>query len=385
MITVVLLIIIYLSFISLGLPDTIIGVTIPALQNDFGISLATGGSLSMLVIGGTVISSFLSDRLITRFGTGKIVFFSCLMTGLALLGFSHAPSFYMLLLLAFPLGFGGGTVDVALNNYVAHHFKAHHMNWLHSFWGVGATLGPVIMSLNLEKRSWQSGFGTISAIQLSLALLLLLTLSIWKKHRSDIHAEEQVQSQEKGILKIPGIPFALGTMLIYCAAEIGTGLWGSSFLISVKGFHVDTAARFVALYYTGITLGRLISGFISFKLNNKQMIRLGITLALTGAVIIIGATQPLLLGLGFITIGLGLAPVFPAMIHETPVRFGKGISQKVIGYQMGFAYIGSAIVPPALGVLYQGVNLSLFPFTLLILIAGLFVVTESLNRVIGKN
>ncbi len=381
MITTLLLVIIYLAFISLGLPDTIIGVTIPALQDEFGISLASGGFLSMIVIGGTVVSSFLSDGIIRRFGTGKIVFLSCALTGSALLGFSLSPSFYWLLLLAFPLGFGGGTVDVALNNYVAHNFKAHHMNWLHCFWGLGATVGPVIMSWNLQTSTWRSGFSTISTIQLSLAILLLLSLSIWKKHSADDTSDTPIAST-KEIFKARGIPFALATMLFYCAVEIGTGLWGSSYLISQRGVSVDIAARYIALYYGGITIGRLLSGFVSFKLNNTQMIRHGIVLALCGISSLLLPLPNIFVGVGIVVIGLGLAPIFPAMIHETPVRFGKEISQKVIGFQMGFAYIGSACIPPLLGVLYQEVELSMYPISLLIITLLLLFVTEKLNRVI---
>lgn len=381
MVTVLLLIIIYLAFISLGLPDTIIGVTIPALQDEFGISLAFGGLLSMIVIGGTVTSSFLSDKIIKRFGTGKVVLISCLMTGTTLLGFSQSPSFYWLLLLAFPLGFGGGSVDVALNNYVATHFKAHHMNWLHSFWGVGATVGPVIMSWNLKSSTWRAGFTSIATLQLSLALLLLLSLSLWKKQKA-VKQDESENSTEKNIFKIKGIPFALTTMLFYCAVEIGTGLWSSSYLISQKGLSADISARFVALYYTGITIGRFLSGFLSFKLNNIQMIRLGILVALSGICLLLLPLPSIALGGGIIVIGLGLAPIFPAMIHETPNRFGASVSQKVIGYQMGFAYIGSAIVPPILGVLYQEVSLSVFPITLLLLGLFLLVSTEKLNSII---
>lgn len=381
MITILLLVIIYLSFISLGLPDTIIGVTIPALQQDFNISLATGGLISLIVIAGTVISSFLSDKFIKKFGTGKIVLFSCILTGSSLMGFSQSNSFYLLLILAFPLGFGGGTVDVALNNYVAHHFKAHHMNWLHSFWGVGAMLGPIIMSWNLQQKSWKSGFSTISIIQLSLALLLLISISIWKKHK-EINKNEMKSVFKGNIFKTPGIPFALVTMLIYCAAEIGTGLWGSSYLISVKDIEVSIAARYIAIYYAGITVGRVLSGFLSFKLNNTQMIRLGIILSLIGTIMLYLFVSPLIIGISIITIGLGLAPIFPAMIHETPTRFGKNLSQKIIGYQMGFAYIGSAVVPPTLGFLYQEIGLSLFPLSLLFLGLLLLLVTEKLNRLV---
>ncbi|KMQ51709.1 Permeases of the major facilitator superfamily [Chitinispirillum alkaliphilum] len=385
MVTALLLIIIYLSFISLGLPDTIIGVTIPALQKDFGIPLAAGGFLSMIVICGTVFSSFLSDNIIRKFGTGKVVLVSCLLTGFALLGFSQSPSFYWLLILAFPLGFGGGTVDVALNNYVAHHFKAHHMNWLHSCWGVGATLGPVIMSMRLNRSSWQAGFSSIAAIQLSFALLLLLSLSLWEKHK----ASEQTEQNDtvyvrKRIFSIKGIPLSLATMLLYCAAEIGVGLWGSSYLISEKSFTEDSAARLIALYYAGITTGRIASGVVSFKLNNSQLIRFGVLLASLGVILLFLPLHSSFAGAGIIITGLGLAPIFPAMIHETPVRFGKKLSQKIIGYQMGFAYIGSGFVPPLLGIIYQEAGLSFYPITLLLITSSLFLVTERLNVIIDK-
>lgn len=378
--TIILLAIIYLSFISLGLPDTIIGVTIPSLQNDFNISLATGGILSMVLIGGTVLSSFLSDKIIKKIGTGKVVALSCLLTGSSLLLFSLSPSFIFLVLLAFPLGFGGGTVDVALNNYVAHNFKAHHMNWLHSFWGLGATLGPIIMSWNLKNSTWRGGFGTISTLQLGLALLLFLSLPVWTHHSKKIPSEHH-NAPKNNVFKINGVPFALVTMLLYCATEIGTGLWGSSFLISVKGFTPTIAARFIAFYYFGITIGRLLSGFVSFKLNNNQLIKLGLSIATCGIILIVLPLPNIIIGTGVILTGLGLAPIFPSMIHETPNRFPKELSQRIIGFQMGFAYIGSAIVPPILGVIYQTINLSLFPYAQLLLLALLFVVTHKLAKI----
>lgn len=380
---IILLLIIYLAFISLGLPDTIIGVTIPALQHEFAISLATGGILSMIVIGGTVISSFLSHHIINRVGTGKVVFFSSLMTGSALLGFAFSPNFFWLLLLALPLGFGGGTVDVALNNYVANHYRAHHMNWLHSFWGVGATLGPVIMSWNLKNSSWQQGFQTISTLQLTLAFILFATLFLWDKHREQQHSADS--GSRINLFTLKGIPQVLAIMLLYCAVEIGTGLWGSSYLIDVRGFAVDRAARYIALYYGGITLGRFIAGCISFKLSNSQLIKLGILFALGGVILLLLPLPSFLIGAGVVLIGLGLAPIFPAMIHEAPNRFGKELSQRVIGYQMGFAYIGSALIPPLLGLLFQEVKLSLFPVTLLVLLTLLYMLSEAVKGIKPQN
>lgn len=380
MVTVLLLVIIYLSFISLGLPDSLAGVTLPSFQKEWGIPLASGGILSMIIIGGTVISSFFSDRIIKKLGTAKIVFLSCLTTGLALLGFSWAPSFSWLILLALPLGLGAGTVDTSLNNYVALHFKAHHMNWLHSFWGVGATLGPVIMSWNLINTSWRLGYRTVSWIQLSLALILLLSLPLWKKHQAQRSEPESAAPGKTNIFTIPGIPWALTTMVVYCALELGTGLWSTSYLVHVRGFAQENAARYTAIYYGGITAGRFLSGFISFKLTNRQLIRAGGLTALTGIILLNLPLPPALSGTGLILTGLGLAPVFPAMIHETPRRFGRDLSQKIIGFQMGFAYTGSAFIPPLLGLVYQKISVSWFPLTLLALVFILLLSTELLNR-----
>lgn len=390
MITVILLVIIYLAFISLGLPDSILGVTIPAMQADWGIPLASGGFLSMFIVCGTIVSSFFSEIIINKIGTGKIVFLSCLTTGFALLGFSLVPSFYWLILFAIPLGLGGGTVDVALNNYVALHFKAHHMNWLHSFWGVGATIGPVIMSWNLVNKNWQLGYRSISFIQLTLAIVLLVTIPIWKKHKAlnskEVKDAPDVEKNNSGnVFNIPGIRYAMVTMLLYCSLELGTGLWGSSFLIGVKGFSLDSAARFVAIYYAGITIGRFLSGFISFKLNNIQLVRYGALTSLIGIILLILPLPKAIVGGGFILIGIGLAPIFPAMIHETPARFGKDLSQKIIGYQMGFAYTGSAGFPPLLGLLYQNISVRFFPFTLLLLVILLILVSELLNKRVSEN
>lgn len=389
MLTTILLLIIYMAFISLGLPDSILGVTIPALQSDWNIPLASGGVLSMCIVGGTIISSFFSELIIKKIGTGKIVFLSCLTTGFALLGFSLSPSYFWLILFAVPLGLGGGTVDVALNNYVALHFKAHHMNWLHSFWGVGATLGPVIMSWNLVNRNWQSGYRTISFIQLSLAVILFISIPVWKRHKglksSPMEADNLSTSTRTNLFNVPGLKHALVTMLLYCSLELGTGLWGSSFLVGFKGFTIESAARFTAIYYAGITIGRFLSGFISFKLNNRDLIRYGALTSLTGVILLLLPLPKFVVGCGLILIGIGLAPIFPSMIHETPERFGKDLSQRIIGFQMGFAYIGSAAVPPLLGVLYQKINIRFFPVTLLLILTLLILSTEILNRVVDIN
>ena len=357
----ILLIIIYLAFISLGLPDSILGSAWPAIQSGWSLPLDAAGWISFLVVGSTIISSFLSGKVIKRFGTGKVTMFSCLMTGLALLGFSFAPSYIWLLVFAIPLGLGGGSVDAALNNYVATHYHAHHMNWLHSFWGVGATLGPIIMAGYLA-TSWQTGFRTISLLQLTLAAVLILTISLWPKKKEHI---EDV-SKSKGVFKIKGVKYALAIFLFYCAVEFSLGLWGSSYLVQIKGLTPATGARFVALYYGGITVGRMISGFLSFKLTNKQLILIGIYTAFVGIVLLVLPLPSWSLIIAMPVIGLGLAPIFPSMIHETPKHFGKDVSQTIVGYQMAFGGIGSAFLPPTIGFIVSKTSLGLFPYLLML-------------------
>lgn len=387
MITIVLLMIIYLAFISLGLPDSLLGVTWPVMQIEWGMQLDAVGLVAMLVTGSTIVSSFLSGHIIKGLGTGKVTFLSCAMTGGALLGISFAPSYVWLLLLALPLGFGAGSVDTALNNYVALYFKAHHMNWLHSFWGLGATLGPLIMAQALVRTSsWRLGYRTIATFQLVIAIILLVSLPLWKKHKSLVRqmgkeeiSEIEEKHKEKNVFKIKGVKYALLTFLFYCATELSVGLWGSSFLVKIKNLPVETAASWIAMYYGGITLGRFISGFVSFKLNNTQMIRLGIKIALAGTILLLLPLPNFALASSFILIGLGLSPIFPAMIHETPSRFGKSQSQVIIGYQMGFAYIGNAFLPPLFGIIAKNTSMTIFPFYLISCILIMLFCSERLS------
>lgn len=386
MITTVLLIIIYLAFISLGLPDSLLGVAWPVMQQEWQAPLDAAGLVAIFITGTTIISSFLSGHIIRRFGTGKVTLISCIMTGSALLGISYAPSYIWLLLFAIPLGFGAGSVDTALNNYVALHFKAHHMNWLHSFWGVGATMGPFIMGkILLHTSSWRLGYRTIASIQLVLASILLISLPLWFKHAAltkdaavDYH-DAHTSSNRKGVMKIPGVIYALLTFAFYCAAELSVGLWGSSYLVQVKSLTVDTAATWVALYYGGITIGRIICGFISFRLTNTQMIRSGIYITFVGTLLLLLPLPNVVLMGAFILIGLGLSPIFPAMIHATPPRFGKAQSQTVIGYQMAFGYMGSAFLPPLLGFVIKHTSMFIFPVFLVMCSVIMLVSSEKIN------
>lgn len=390
MITLLLLTLIYIAFISLGLPDSLLGVSWPAMQLEWGMSLDAAGLISIFITGGTIISSLLSGRIIRLIGTGKLTFISCLLTGTALLSMSYAPSYIWLVILAIPLGFGAGSVDAALNNYVALHFKAHHMNWLHSFWGIGATIGPLIMAKTLlDEGSWRGGYRIISIVQLSLALLLMLSLSLWAKHAAlsnspDLTPDSSIGYKEKNVFKLKGVKYALATFSFYCAVEVAIGLWGSSYLMQIKGLSIEKAASWIAIYYGSITVGRFISGFISFKLNNTQMIRIGITTALIGVVLLLFPLPEYLLFIAFIFIGLGLSPIFPAMIHETPKRFGKVYSQDIIGYQMAFAYIGTGTLPPLFGFIVKYTNMGLFPIYLILCMLVIVYCTQWLAKLNNK-
>ncbi len=334
----------------------------------------------MLIVGSTIVSSFLSGHVIARLGTARVTFVSALMTAVTLLAFSLAPSFPVLLLLAVPLGLGGGSVDTALNNYVALNYKARHMNWLHSFWGVGATLGPLIMAGALSAGgSWRGGYQNISLIQMTLALLLLLSLPFWRGKQG---AEDEKKSKGEGTA--PSLQSTLPafiTMFLYCSIETGLGLWGSSFMINAKGVSLDRAAFWMSFYYGGITAGRFMSGFVSLYLNNRQLIRTGALVSLAGIVLLALPRNPAMTGLPFVLSGLGLAPIFPAMLHETPARFGEEHSQKLIGYQMGFAYTGSTLFPPLLGFVLRLTGMEIYPFVILAAALLMLGSSEMLNRI----
>ncbi|MCM3212971.1 MFS transporter [Niallia taxi] len=397
-----LLVIIYLAFISLGLPDSLLGAAWPVMQSDLGVPLETAGFLFMMIAGGTIISSLVSGKVLKRFGTSKVTFVSVFMTAGALLGFQFAPSIAWLVLCAIPLGLGAGAVDTGLNDYVATNYKAHHMSWLHCFWGVGATLGPVIMAQFIsEGTSWRNGYLTISGIQFALVLILLITLPLWKRvtHNNNNAASNEImetnavrheENNELKPLQVKGVKLALASFLFYCGVEATMGLWGSSFLVNVKGLSAAAAAQWVSLYYAGITVGRFITGFITFKMTNRALIRSGQLIAAVGAIILFLPLPSIFSLVGFIIIGLGLAPIFPCMLHETPTHFGKKHSQSIMGYQMAVAYTGTTFLPPMLGFISSYFTIGIFPVCILIFAAAMLLSTENLNRllyrkIIGKD
>lgn len=393
----ILLLIIYLAFISLGLPDSLLGAAWPVMQPDFGAPLETAGLLFMMIAGGTIVSSLASGKILGRFGTGKVTAVSGLMTASALLGFYFAPSLIWLIVFTVPLGLGAGAIDTGLNNYVASHYKAHHMSWLHCFWGVGATMSPVIMAAMISgESSWRNGYLVIAGIQFALVVILFFSLPLWNRlaatHSSS--PEKNLEDSREDVsgkgteqikpLRIKGVNLALLSFLFYCGVESTLGLWGSSFLVNVKELPADVAARWVSLYYGGITVGRFVTGFITFRVSNHALIRTGQITALAGAILLFLPLPAVFSLAGFILIGLGLAPIFPCMLHETPRRFGKEHSQSIMGYQMAVAYTGSTFLPPLFGVLAAQSTTGILPYCLVIFGAIMLFSTERLNNIMKK-
>jgi len=392
-----LLVIIYLAFISLGLPDSLLGAAWPEMQSDIGAPLDMAGYLFMTIAGGTIISSLVSGKVLKRFGTSKVTIVSVFMTACALLGFHFAPSIVWLFVFAIPLGLGAGAIDAGLNDYVAAHYKAHHMSWLHCFWGVGATIGPIIMAQFISKQhSWRNGYFAISGLQFVLVIILFFTLPLWNKVKHNSHmALNEGAEEPKGLsygeadkdikpLQIKGVKLALLTFLFYCGVESTVGLWGSSYLVNVRGLHAALAAQWVSVYYAGITIGRFITGFITFKIRNLTLIRMGQIIALIGAVILFLPLSANFSLVGFIMIGMGLAPIFPCMLHETPTRFGKKHSQTIMGYQMAVAYTGSTFLPPLIGFLATHSTIGIFPLCIVVFVAVMLLSSEKLNKLLKK-
>ena len=374
--------IIYLSFISLGLPDALLGAAWPNMYPEFQVPVSYAGMISMIIALGTIISSLQSDRLTRKFGTGKVTAVSVGITALALFGFSISHNFILLCLWAIPYGLGAGSVDASLNNYVALHYASKHMSWLHCMWGIGATLGPYIMGAALTGgATWNTGYRMISVLQILLTAVLIFSLPKWEKQNtsSEKDALEKALSL-KEILAIPGARAIMICFFCYCAIEQTTMLWASSYLNLAKGVDAKTAASFAGMFCIGITIGRGINGFIAMKLKDRQMIRMGQAIILTGIIVMFlpfGQTVSLI---GFSLIGLGCAPIYPCIIHSTPEHFGAERSQAIIGVQMASAYIGTCLMPPLFGLIANHISIRLLPFYLLILLVLMVCMHEILER-----
>ena len=379
-----LLALIYLAFISLGLPDSLLGAGWPVMHTELGVSVSFMGIISMVISGGTIVSSLLSDKLTHKFGTRAVTVASVFLTVAALFGFSFSGSFSMLIIFAVPYGLGAGAIDAALNNYVALHYKAKHMSWLHCFWGVGAIISPFIMSFALKNLNWNSGYRIVGFIQLAIALLLLVTLPVWKINKTESTADTK-RVGLTAALKIKGVPFLLIGFFAYCAAEATAMYWASTYFTEVKGISGDRAASFAALFYIGITLGRFASGFITERLGDRRMILLGTGILACGIMILLIPVQSYMTAFAaFLVIGFGCAPIYPCIIHSTPANFGAENSGAIIGIQMASAYVGSTFIPPLFGLFGNAVGFSVMPVYLLAFFAIMIIMTEATFRITGK-
>lgn len=383
----ILLVIIYLAFISLGLPDSMLGAAWPVAYAQLGAPVSFAGFVSIGITVGTVISSLVSVRVIRRFGTGGVTAACVLLTACALLGISFTRSFVVLLLLAIPLGLGGGAIDAALNNYVALHYKASHMSFLHSFWGVGATISPLIMSHFLKQNGyWQGGYRTVSIIQLSLAAIMFLTLPLWGKvsHASpDELLGGPIEIDNKAAIKKRGAIFAVLSFFFYCAGEASVGLWAATYFVSVRGVEASVAASWGSLFFFGIMGGRMISGLLAMRVKERVLINIGLVLAVLGALLLALPLPQIFSLAGLLLFGLGCAPVFPNLIHITPQRFGAQYSQAIIGLQMASAYVGATLMPPVVGWIGQAIGFSGLPYYLLACLALLYLSIFVCNRKTG--
>lgn len=380
----ILLIIIYIAFISLGLPDSLLGSAWPAMRPELGAPVSMAGYLAMTISVGTIISSLFSNRLIIRFKTGIVTAVSVAMTAAALLGFAFAPSVWFLFLMAVPLGLGAGSVDAGLNNFVALHYKSSHMNWLHCFWGIGATAGPMIMAYHIAAQNgWRFGYLTIAIVQAVLVVVLFGSLKLWDSDTAGRSASESGKAKyitNREALRLPNAELAMVGFIFFSATEVTTGLWCSSYLSVYHGFTAADAATVASCFYGGITVGRLISGFVSMKVRNADLIRWGQLICVAGALLIILPRSAVFAVTGIVMIGLGTAPVFPAMLHETPNRFGKDASQAIVGLEMAIAYIGGTVAAPLFGQLASVAGIRLFPYFVLTCIVIMLAASELLEK-----
>ena len=378
-----LLPIIYLAFISLGLPDSLLGSAWPSMYPLLGVPVSYAGILSLIISFGTIVSSLNSDRLTRALGAGKVTAISVGMTAAALFGFSVSTQFWMLCLWAVPYGLGAGSVDAALNNYVALHYESRHMSWLHCMWGIGTMVSPMVMGRVLAGGGpWTAGYRYIALFQIALTAVLFLSLPLWQK-RTDETAEGGTAPQALSlgqVFRLPGAKEVMLCFFCYCALETTAGLWASSYLTLTRGVAADTAASFASLFYIGITAGRAACGFLTLKLSDTQMIRLGQGVLAVGVAALLVPGPQLLALAGLVLVGVGCAPIYPSIIHATPDHFGADRSQAVIGIQMASAYVGNLVMPPLFGLLANNITPALFPFYLLVLLVLMVFMHEQLVR-----
>lgn len=384
-----LLAVIYVAFISLGLPDSLLGSAWPTMSQDLNVPVAWAGGISAVISMFTIVSALLSDRMTLKFGAGKVTAVSVALTAAALAGFSVTSNYWVLLAIAIPYGLGAGGVDAALNNYVAIHYESRHMSWLHCMWGVGASIGPYIMGYALSnKQGWSMGYRYISIFQIGLTAILIISLPLWKQFQNKGNTGQPDSSSVctlpaltlKQIFQIPGAREILFAFFCYSAIEQTSSLWASSYLVLHLGYSSEKAAGFASLFFIGITVGRGISGFITFKLNDSQMIHLGEGIILIGVLAMIFPFGKTIALTGLILIGLGCAPIYPSIIHSTPAHFGADKSQSIIGVQMAFAYIGTCLMPPFFGIIARSIGITLFPIYLGVFLCIMFFMYETVIK-----
>lgn len=382
--TQLLLAIIYLAFISLGLPDGLLGAAWPTMYQEFAVPVSYAGAVSMIISFGTILSSLQSDRLTRKLGTGKVTAISVGMTAAALCGFSFSHSFVAVCLWAIPYGLGAGSVDASLNNYVALHYESRHMSWLHCMWGIGATLGPYVMGYALTGgKGWNAGYRYIGIMQIVLTAVLVCSLPLWVKRKEEGTGGAEMDAKAlsiREVLKIRGAKEVMFCFFCYCALESTAGLWSSSYLTLQKGIPAETAASYAGMFYLGITIGRALSGFITMKLNDVQMIRMGQCIIALGIIVVLLPGAAVVSLVGLVLIGLGCAPVYPCIIHSTPAHFGEDKSQAVIGIQMASAYVGSCLMPPVFGLIANNISVALFPVYLVVILMIMIVMHELLVK-----
>lgn len=383
-----LLMIIYIAFISLGIPDSLFGTAWPAINQEFGLPVSAAGYVTFTISGCTIISSLVSAKVINKYGTGKVTAISVVMTSVALLGFSFSQNLAWFCLFAIPLGLGAGAVDSALNNYVALHYKSTHMNFLHCFYGIGVSLSPYLMSLALsEQNNWRGGYYTVFIIQSVIALIALFSLPIWKK------ANQNKQEAKDEVFKTVSIAYlfklssarAVWLILISsCAIEYTAGVWGSTFLVYTKGLSAESAAKSLTLYYVGMAAGRLLSGLLADKLTSWKLIHIGQSILVAAIVVLMLPLPTAVSAAALFLVGLGNAPIFPNLLHLTPKNFGKEISQSMMGAQMAVSYVGIALMPPLFGLMAQTLGVSMFPYYLMVLFAVMFLSMARLTAILKK-
>lgn len=382
-----LLIVIFIDFIGLGIPDSLFGAAWPAINSDFGLPISAANVVTVTMTVCSIVSSLMSSKLTEKFSTSKITAVSTALTAVGLFGFSISENIFMMVAFTLFLGFGAGAIDAALNNYVAVHYKASHMNFLHCFYGIGVTLSPYLMSLALKNNSWQGGYRLAFIIQLAISVIAFASLPLWKKNEAPLSsAEESVEkSSFSELIKLPGVKSTWLVLFGSCSLEYVSGTWASSFLVNSRDFTADRAALFVTVYYCGMAFGRFLSGLLSTKLKPQRIISLGAVLIIPAIIFIAQPFVPLLSAVGLFLIGLGNGPLYPNIVHLTPIRFGQKMSQAVMGSQMAAAYIGILIMPAFTGFLSQRFSTDIFPFCIMALYGIMLISLIITNKVKPTN